>query len=208
MVIPRQGLPYAGGSLVPSPGGIPTPSPAAAPAISQKSNLERLWEAQAVSMPKPLNKDRFPHARFWERDLWQEWVTKEKEKGSFSTGVRGKGANSSFLEDEDGTRVGLARQTKILGRAYLHWRTMRDAEVDLKPYSNMPAGPLDYFRAKMESDFPELQLCADHWKADEVWQENFSSWSNTLRKPQTQKPREDARVLRESQPPSEEVSRF
>ena len=195
MAIPRQASPYVSGSLVPLSMGMPTPSPAMVPVMLSKSNLERLWEVRHVSTPEPLKKDEFPNTRFWERDLWQDWVKIGKERGSFNAGVRGKGVNSSFLEDRDGNRVPLKRQKQVLNEVSLEWRTMKDAGVDLKPYSEMSARPLEYFRAMMESSFFELRLCADHWKADEIWQQNFSSWSNKSRKiSRTKNPQEDTGV--------------
>src|SRR5882757_3986719 len=54
--------------------------------------------------------------------------------------------------------------------------TMKSFGIDLFAYGEMPTTSLNYFRAMMESRSPELRLCEDHWKANMVWKENFSSW--------------------------------
>lgn len=151
------------------------PSPASVQIQSQQSNLQQLCEARPVVMPVPLQRGEYPGARFWERPLWTEWVVKEREKGGFDPGIKGRGVNSSFMEDSDGNRVHPNRQTRILEEAHSCWRTMQSFNINLMPYREMPATVMEYFHKWMESECPELQLCASHWKADQIWRENFSS---------------------------------
>ena len=152
-------------------------APVVVTAAPQKSNLERLYEATPdVVMPAPLSRDVYPNTRFWEEDEWEEWSKQGKEKGTFKSRVPGEGVNSSWMVDMSGKRVERKLQRKILGEARHTWVTMRAFEVDFTVFKHTPMPSLDYFRARMESRFPELQLCADHWKADRVWKENFSSW--------------------------------
>ena len=54
---------------------------------------------------------------------------------------------------------------------------MRSFEILLKSYKRMPAPEVDYFHVRMAVKCPELQLCASHWKTDEIWRENFTSWN-------------------------------
>jgi len=172
----RQTSPHIGGPLGPPAAGVSTP--VAMPAGSQKSNLERLREATPhVVMPTPLSRDAHPGPKFWNSEReWIAWREAEKEKGSFRLGVQGGGINSSWMEDENGNRVNLNRQQKILAEARRTWITMAAWQIPTAVYGGVDSLTLDYFRAKMELEFPELRLCADHWKTDQLWRENFSSW--------------------------------
>jgi hypothetical protein len=125
----------------------------------------------------PLSRENYQDVKSWERSEWEKWVEVGKEKGdTFENGVKGKGINSSWIEDADGIRVDVARQDKITGGACLVWLTLERCGVPLHPYRDTDEITLSYFRRKMETDFEELRLCGGHWKADKLWMENFSSW--------------------------------
>ena len=163
-------------------------APASVPMQLEHSNLQQLYKATPnIAMLPSLRREEYPHTRFWERVAWDKWVSTENEKGSFNTGVQGQGVNSSFMEDENGERVPIARQRQILDEAHSCWRTMRGFNINLMVFREMPATTMDYFRAWMESKCLELRLCANHWKADKVWGENFSSW-NSNKSRRTTKP--------------------
>ena len=198
-VFSRQTLPHSNGPLVPSAVGM------AAPVVvtPQKSNLERLYDATPyVVMPSPLSKDTYPNSRFWEKSVWEAWSKGEKEKGTFRSRARGEGMNSSWMEDASGNRVSLIRQQEILGEARRTWVTMRDFKVNFTVFRHTGAPTLDYFRARMEVLCFELQLCAGHWKADKLWRENFSSWSD--QPSSTGEPQDTP----QPEQPSKKVSRF
>jgi len=142
------------------------------------SNLDRLYLAEGIVMPPPLNRAEWLLVKFWEKWEWEKWAKEEKEKGNFQSGVQGAGVNSSWMEDENGNRVSLARQREIMDEVRRTWITLRSIETDLKVYGNTNGFILNFFRAKLESTFQEFRLCANHWKADRVWIENFSSWKN------------------------------
>jgi len=147
-----------------------------------ESGLKRLYEmSPGLTVPLPLSRDAFPLTLFWEECEWGEWREREKEKGTFGHRIQGEGVNSSWIEDKDGSRVNRTRQKQILAEARHHWVTMRDYNVDVMIYTDTPMPTVDYFRAKMETAFPELQLCADHWKVKKLWMENFSSWNSSHR---------------------------
>ena len=159
--------------------GIPNPVTASAGLLEH--NLQWLYKAMPdVVMPKPLDQNAYPYSTFWVEKSWEAWVEVEKESGLFSSHKQGEGINSSWMVDADGDRVDVDQQQKILGEARRTWNTMAAFEIPLTTYRLAPVPTLDYFRARMESKFWELQLCADHWKADRVWKENFSSWNNSL----------------------------
>jgi len=115
----------------------------------------------------------------------------QSEKGGFKPGVKGEGINSSWMEDSNGNRVHKDRQDQILGAARKTWRTMESFEVGMASYTSVPGPVLNYFRAKMESMFEELRFCADHWKTDAIWKENFSSTGLRRARPSRSKKKVD-----------------
>jgi len=182
MATTRQGLPYAGTSSVSSIARIPPQ--VTVPMRPKKSNLQLLYDASpGVVMPIPLERDAYPSSKFWQESMWLEWSEREAERGEFLSGVEGEGVNSSWMEDAGGNRVNLDRQRRVLNAARKTWSATRNYNVDFGVYSKTPADTLDCFRARMEIMFPEIQTCADHWKTDRLWIENFSSWIQTLHRP-------------------------
>ena len=127
-------------------------------------------------MPPPLDRNMYPDVANWEKKQWDKWVKEQKERGLLQIGVPGKGVNSSWMVSVNGIRVDLDRQQEVLAEARRTWVTMVAFEVDLQVHRYTPIPTLDFFRARMESMFEELRLCAGHWKTDRVWTENFSSW--------------------------------
>lgn len=183
-----------------------------------KTNLQRLYEATPeVVMPAPLERSNHPDCKFWDRHAWEEWKVIRRETVTSNNRVRGQGINSSFIEGPDGTRVDFPRQQQILKEARETLCLMKDFNISLKSHTKMTTLHLDYFRARLESKFYELRLCQDHWKADKIWQENYSSWQNSRQEQQQQQkesrqpapgPREDDDELRPPEPPLNQVSIF
>lgn len=126
-----------------------------------------------VKMLNPLHQVDYPDCMFWEEATWTRWAEDMKESGAIDHGTPGRGINSSWLEDSDGIRVDRNRQGKIHDEMRATWLNMEDFNIPIKVWKSMPAVSLNYFRARMESVCPELQLCADHWKANRLWKENF-----------------------------------
>lgn len=178
MTVLRPAVPNDG-----SPSMLPTTattSQTMIPAVNQRSNIELLRDALPnVSMPKPLNRAEFPNCKFWEKTSWEQWTKEGKERGVFVLGKRGKGVNSSWMEDTNGNRVEYSRQQEILEQARKSWETMKDFNVRIGPWTRLPVQSTDFFCARMASMFIELQLCENHWKIRELWAENYTSFSSS-----------------------------
>jgi len=126
----------------------------------------------------PLNKNDYELVEFWDKKDWKCWTADQREGGStLKSGAKGGGINSSWMEDENGVRVDISRQTQIITGARVIWITLTTNGVALTSYRGIDERTLTYFRRKVETDFEELRLCSHHWKADMLWMENFSSWS-------------------------------
>ena len=124
----------------------------------------------------PLDEEDYENVRFWDKSTWERWVEDEKEVGiTFKSGVRGQGINSSWMEDTDGNRVEIHRQRQIIAGARLVWKNLSTCGVSVGSYRESDEMTLSYFRRKVETEFQELRLCSNHWKADRLWMENFST---------------------------------
>lgn len=153
-------------------------TPTTGPDQDQAYWLDRLYKAtpEVVQSP-PLNREDY-NTHFWERSVWKMKTARAPENpGEYTSGVPGLGVNSSFLEDKDGIRPQLPRQKEILEEVHTTWRTMKEFNIELKPKGSMTAPARQYFCSRMELKCPELRLCSNHWKAEQLWKENFSSWS-------------------------------
>jgi len=127
----------------------------------------------------PLNKDDHQDVQFWEKRMWEQWVSEGKESGdTFKSGVRGEGINSSWMEDSNGIRVNVSRQGEIINGARRVWTTLSSNGVLLRSYRGIQDRTLTYFRRAVETEFEELRLCSNHWKTDKLWKENFSPRGN------------------------------
>ena len=123
----------------------------------------------------PLDKEDYEDVRFWDKSAWEWWVEDEKEIGiTFKSGVQGQGINSSWMEDADGSRVEIYRQRQIIAGARLAWTNLSACGVSVGSYQESDEMTLSYFRCKVETDYQELRLCSNHWKANRLWVENFT----------------------------------
>ena len=115
---------------------------------------------------------------FWEKGEWERKVKirKESKDPSDKGGIKGEGINSSWMEDEYGIRVSVERQTEIIAAARRTWVTLSNCGIAVTKFRNAEEIVVSYFRRKLETNFIELHYCHNHWKADRLWQENFSSW--------------------------------
>lgn len=124
----------------------------------------------------PLDKDDYL-TKFWDKKDWENTVKYWKEaKSKGGSGTKGEGINSSWMEDEYGDRVEVNRQTEIIAAARRTWLTLSNCGVTVSTFGTTDETIVSYFRRQLETDFIELRYCRNHWKADRLWKENFSSW--------------------------------
>ena len=167
------------------------PAPAVPPLLDQAYYLGRLYAATPDLVKlEPLNEEDY-NTQFWTLTKWTEGIGEGLETTRLQAGKHGQGVNSSFLENEDGERVSVTRQDEILDEARTTWRTMEKFHINLTPNGGLDAPTREYFRRRMAVNCHELRLCANHWKADKVWGQNFSSWRQPTRKPRGQKLQDD-----------------
>lgn len=82
-----------------------------------------------------------------------------------------------FWELPDGTVVPSNRRKAVTNDLRAWWQEKHDDEEHLTSIRDLGWRLRDSYRAHIEGKYPWLRLCADHWKADMLWQNHFSSWS-------------------------------
>lgn len=157
---------------------------------SSLSGLDTLASSPTL-LSAPRQEADFPQVSFWTRDKWTTWEkTEDGISNSKQTGGRGgsrmaDGMNISmrYVENEDGNIINGFRVKTILKFAHSVFFQLRDHNKHPKTWG---AAGIDIVRAfceEMEHQFPELALCADHWKAQYLASKNYSSWYSTHGKP-------------------------
>ena len=126
-------------------------------------------------IPSPLQRKDFPRVKHWTPDIWS---TLRHPKGD-TTPERVKGVPTicQFWEDESGEIIPSARRGAVTRSLRSFWQQKHNEGVRVDTLTNIGWDLLTDFRNTMESEFPWLRLCADHWKADQLWINHFSSWT-------------------------------
>ena len=134
-----------------------------------------------------LKQANFPNISFWKQGDWSK-VKKELGVTSINTvsGPRGKehllkGENMmfQFIQFANGDVISADRVTDYCKTCHAIWH-------ELVKQSNVPhtwgiasIAARDTYRSEMEAHYPELQLCARHWKVDQIAMQTYSDWHHS-----------------------------
>jgi hypothetical protein len=80
------------------------------------------------------------------------------------------------MEDQNGVVVSSSRRRGVKADARMFWQGKYNKGVPLNSFKHIDVELRDEFRAYMEKAHPWLRLCENHWKADQIWIDNFSQW--------------------------------
>ena len=88
----------------------------------------------------------------------------------------------AFLEAPSGCLTRFTRKHTMWLDARGFWNDNISQDLQKIPQNFLQTGltMCKKFRSIMERDYPELRLCADHWKADQVWKLNYHSWKGPV----------------------------
>lgn len=86
--------------------------------------------------------------------------------------------STDYLETESGCPISKPDRQQLYAHAQLIWASFAKASKQGPPagFKMTDIQHLTQYRNEMEKEFPILQLCARHWKADQVWILNYPSW--------------------------------
>lgn len=88
----------------------------------------------------------------------------------------------AFLEALSGRLIHFTRKWSMWLAAHGFWNEHIPKDLDTMPQNFSQTGTTlrKGFRKAMEKDFPELHLCNDHWKTDQIWKLNYHSWKTPI----------------------------
>ena len=132
--------------------------------------------------PIPLNPDRADYG-----DRLNHWtptkynMDRHKKRGTTSgnnSPTKAKSpVTSEFMEDEFGNIFPPSKRREVSKDAKAFWQWKHQEKVRLDKLPNIDWELRDEFRSTIEAAHPWLRLCEGHWKADQIWINNFSKWT-------------------------------
>ena len=134
-----------------------------------------------VASPLPiLNESDYPNVRWWTKKKWSE---REDSSDGLILSLDDSDSQSAktiqstdYLENQDGNPISREDRKALYYHAQLVWKSFADAGDPPAGYKQVTVKYLTQYRNEMEREFPILQLCSRHWKADQVWILNYPSW--------------------------------
>jgi len=117
-----------------------------------------------------LEKADYPDVCFWTMTAWRDYVKERK-----STSSSKKIANH-YLETENGDPVSPERLEAFCSQAQSLWIAIFRAHMTPHTWGTAHSDVKKFFLVSMANDFPELCLCSDSWKANNLVTKNYSSF--------------------------------
>ena len=81
-----------------------------------------------------------------------------------------------FWEDESGNIIPSNWQGAVTQSVWAIWQEMCEKGQCLGPLTSIGWDVHQDFQECIESEYLWIHLCKDHWKADQIWINNFSNW--------------------------------
>jgi hypothetical protein len=136
---------------------------------------------------KPLNEADYPKVQYWHRS---QWLEHQKEKKGLSSGVstdlqarrgnsraaQGINVTMLFVENDQGQPIDGRRASAIRSLANNVFQQLKNHGSAPSTWSQAGNDIKKHYNSEMETQFPELQLCADHWKAQSIATLTYPSW--------------------------------
>ena len=144
-----------------------------------------LAAATALEELEGENREDYPSVKFWTRESWQEDSRSKQGDSDASATTKDKDipAKYSFLQYNDGTPVTLARLNQMRSAARsIYEEMLKNGTAPMSWDSQVPAESRDLFYARMEKKYPELRLCEDHWKSNQIAIIQYPGWKQARRK--------------------------
>ncbi|KAH8989749.1 hypothetical protein EDB92DRAFT_1817051 [Lactarius akahatsu] len=134
--------------------------------------------------PPALDPALHPLVTLW---TWRAFSKEAKARDEFQPTVNAEGEPESkgfwFLQQTDGSMVDIATVTRMRSASKKSWATMKNKYKTLPPtWMNFtPAMQMEFY-LDIESQFPFLRLCEDHYKAQKIGTTDYSHWYKRIMK--------------------------
>ena len=126
----------------------------------------------------PLDQSEYPNVKWWTKKQWTSRSDHDEAStvGDSDDNDQRKIKLTDCLENKQGTPLTEGERHEIYQHAQLIWALFANTRTPPAGYKMVDIAYLTRYRDEMEREFPILQLCARHWKADQIWILNYPSW--------------------------------
>ena len=133
-------------------------------------------------------RSKYPGIKYWTKEEWDKYEKEKRnstnptEKPAQRGGTRcanNENVTMTFLEEADGTAIGGLLAGEIRRTARTVWRGLYKRDLAPKKWSNALSAALDEYTREMETRWPILRYCSNHWKALHIATKNYSQWYKT-----------------------------
>jgi len=138
-----------------------------------------------VPEPTIVPRSDYPNIKYWTRDEWTVFESKRKDSSDpkDKAGPRGRtrcaqGHNVSmqFIEEADGRPISSTQAEDIRAFARTIWTDLYARGLALKTWGNASRKVHDEYEREMETRWPVLRYCSNHWKTHHIATKNYSQW--------------------------------
>ncbi|EMD38708.1 hypothetical protein CERSUDRAFT_94245 [Gelatoporia subvermispora B] len=131
-----------------------------------------------------LEQDDYPGVQYWhvaewrQRDKFEDVLldTGGSRRRGKSRSAQGINVTMRFVESKEGIPVDGQYTVAIRRQARSIWQQWYQEGKVVRTWSMIKATDLAYYVDTMESHFPELKLCAHHWKAEEIAKQTYPNF--------------------------------
>lgn len=136
----------------------------------------------------PLSRGDYPLVNYWEKKVWKIVAGNKKDtsdiqtKGSSRGGTRAsKGENVMmlYIEDATGSPIDGNIASGMRDFARCIWRSLYERGIAPETWGQATKEVRDEYSREMESEYPVLQLCDNHWKSHALATAIYSQWYRT-----------------------------
>ena len=120
-------------------------------------------------------KTDYKKVKHWEKETWVNLRHRKGEPPSGDTTT--EPVHVQYWEYPNGNVVPRGRRLRICNEVRSMLTDLRDKGIEITTIKNMGWEVRQDYRNRMETLYPWLRLCADQWKADQVWDSAIGSWS-------------------------------
>jgi hypothetical protein len=130
-----------------------------------------------IILPTQLDRSGFPKIKHWFEDSYQESRKGGKRGGEGNSEEKPKGSVlSSYMEDLEGNEIpeSSRRAVRRMARSFFI-RLLQDGAAP-DTWGNAPLDAQNQLIFTLETQFPFLRYCENHWKSTMVATNSYSQW--------------------------------
>ncbi|KZS87309.1 hypothetical protein SISNIDRAFT_491166 [Sistotremastrum niveocremeum HHB9708] len=135
-------------------------------------------EGEASPLLLPLDKDRYPHVKFWDsEDFTKASSLPYQPLSDDENKVMRYAESEDGVPPTEGTARAIRKQVKAIFNQIREKKAMKGLELPAS-WGPMDAATKKEFQVDLYTNFPYLRLCSHHWKAERLGTSLYYGWHN------------------------------